>query len=208
MGIVERKEREKLEKRELILVAATKMFLEDGYEKTSIRNIAEQIEYSPATIYLYFKDKDELFFAIHEIGFQKLLKEIAKAKTIKNPLKRLHEIGKIYIEFALNNPEYYDLMFIMRAPMNAIKERFGEEMCWQYGETTFTVLLDTINECIALKLVKTKNPMIGAMYTWSAVHGMVSLYIRDRYGVMKMTFEETKVMMMESLNELMNNLKA
>ena len=60
MGIAERKEREKMEMHDRILQAATVMFLEDGYEKTSIRNIADKIEYSPATIYLYFKDKDEL----------------------------------------------------------------------------------------------------------------------------------------------------
>src|SRR5665647_140284 len=111
MGIAERKERDKMEMRDRIVEAATLMFLEDGYEKTSIRNIADKIEYSPATIYLYFKDKDELFFAIHNIGFQLLLKEMEKANKIKNPLKRLREIGSIYVEFALENPEYYDLMF-------------------------------------------------------------------------------------------------
>ena len=105
MGIAERKEREKMEMHDRILQAATVMFLEDGYEKTSIRNIADKIEYSPATIYLYFKDKDELFFAIHNIGFQLLLKEMEKAGKIKNPLKRLREIGITYIEFALKNPE-------------------------------------------------------------------------------------------------------
>jgi hypothetical protein len=47
MGITERKEREKLEMRELILEAATSMFLEEGYEKTSIRNIAERIRVQP-----------------------------------------------------------------------------------------------------------------------------------------------------------------
>jgi AcrR family transcriptional regulator len=61
MGILERKEREKQEMRDLILNVATEMFIEEGYDKTSIRKIADKIEYSPATIYLYFKDKDEIF---------------------------------------------------------------------------------------------------------------------------------------------------
>ncbi len=80
MGITERKEREKQEKRTLILEAATKMFLEDGFDKTSLRNIADKIEYSPATIYLYFKDKNELFYAIQEKGFELLLKYGAATK--------------------------------------------------------------------------------------------------------------------------------
>ena len=52
MGISERKEREKQEMRRKILDAAFEMFVEVGYERTSIRAIAEKIEYSPATIYL------------------------------------------------------------------------------------------------------------------------------------------------------------
>lgn len=73
MTIAARKQREKEEMRALILDAARKIFLEKGYEHTSIRNIAEKIEYSPGTIYLYFKEKDEIFHALHEEGFRRLL---------------------------------------------------------------------------------------------------------------------------------------
>ena len=52
MGITDRKEREKQELKELILKEAKAVFLEEGYEKTSIRKIADRIEYSPTTIYL------------------------------------------------------------------------------------------------------------------------------------------------------------
>ena len=208
MGIAERKERDKQEMYDKILHAATLMFLEDGYEKTSIRNIAEKIEYSPATIYLYFKDKDELFFAIHNIGFQKLLKEMEKANKIKNPLKRLHAIGVIYIEFALSNPEYYDLMFIMRAPMNALKEKHGDEQCWTYGETTFGILTATVTECIEQKLVRIKDPVMASMYTWSSVHGLVSLKIRDRFKVMNLDEPQIKKMLLQSLDELIGLMQA
>ncbi len=57
MTIATRKQREKEEMRHLILEAAKKIFLTKGYEQASIRNIAEEIEYSPGTIYLYFKEK-------------------------------------------------------------------------------------------------------------------------------------------------------
>jgi len=207
MGIAERKEREKMEMRDRILEAATEMFLEDGYEKTSIRNIAEKIEYSPATIYLYFKDKDDLFFAIHEIGFANLLMEMQKVVDIQNPLERLRAIGITYIEFALANPEYYDLMFIMRAPMNAIKERVDEEQCWKYGEATLALVQSIITECIEKKLIKEADPLLTSFYIWSTVHGMVALQIRDRFGVLKVTPEIIKHMIIKSIDELIVNLK-
>jgi AcrR family transcriptional regulator len=208
VGIAERKERDKQEMRERILDVATQMFLEDGYEKTSIRNIAEKIEYSPATIYLYFKDKDELFFAIHEIGFGKLLTAMQKCNSIKNPLKRLREMGAVYIDFALQNPEYYDLMFILRAPMNAIKEKHAEEQCWQCGMNTFGLLMNTVNECIEQKAITVTNPMIAGMLTWSTVHGLVSLHIRDRYTVMDMKEDQIREMIMASLDEMIKQIKA
>ena len=70
MGIAERKEREKQEMRTLILSTATNLFVERGYDSVSMRNIAEAMEYSPATIYLYFKDKNELLYTLSEEGFR------------------------------------------------------------------------------------------------------------------------------------------
>ena len=208
MGITERKEREKLEMRELILEAATSMFLEEGYEKTSIRNIAERIEYSPATIYLYFKDKDELFFAIHQLGFTKLLQEMAPVALIENPLDRIRELGRIYIEFGLNNPEYYDLMFIMRAPMNALKEKIGVEQCWQDGQSTFSFLQSIINEGISKGLIKDgSDPLALSMYAWTCVHGMVSLHIRERFGILEMDNDHVKALMMRTLHMTIENIR-
>jgi AcrR family transcriptional regulator len=67
MGIKERKELEKQKMRKLILDNAMKLFLEKGFENITIRHIAEKIEYSPATIYLYFKDKDEIMVVTKRI---------------------------------------------------------------------------------------------------------------------------------------------
>ena len=69
MTISTRKERQKEELRGKILQAAKELFMKKGFEDTSIRNIAEKIEYSPTTIYLYFKDKDDIFCELHKEGF-------------------------------------------------------------------------------------------------------------------------------------------
>ena len=71
MGISERKEKQKAELKQLILEASVKLFSEHGYDGFSMRKIAEMIEYSPTTVYLYFKDKNEILFDLHEIGFRK-----------------------------------------------------------------------------------------------------------------------------------------
>jgi AcrR family transcriptional regulator len=183
MGISERKERDKLEMRLLILNAATKMFLEDGYDKTSIRSIAELIEYSPATIYLYFKDKDEIFLEIHNIGFELLFNEFKKSEILQDPVLKIKAINKAYIEFALNNPEYYDLMFIMRGP---IKRMMEERDDWQCGKKCFNYFLEIVTQAIDQQRLKPMDKYVASVMLWSSVHGLISLAVRDRFKVMEL----------------------
>ena len=68
MGLAERK-KEKNELRELILLKAKEIIIREGQEKLSLRKIANEIEYSPATIYLYFQDKDEILYQMMDKGF-------------------------------------------------------------------------------------------------------------------------------------------
>ena len=103
MTIAERRFREKEDMRSLILDAARKVFLEKGYSQTSIRNIAEEMEYSPGTIYLYFKDKDEVFHALHEEGFRRMLEKMQPLEHVPDPFERLRAMGRVYLEFARNN---------------------------------------------------------------------------------------------------------
>src|SRR5688500_14578289 len=76
MGIAERKLEEKQEMHKRILDGARKIFLEKGYEQTSMRNIANEINYSQGSLYFYFKDKSEIFHELHKEGFQLLLNQI------------------------------------------------------------------------------------------------------------------------------------
>src|SRR5947208_303540 len=63
-AIRHRQAQEKQELRQAILTAAGTLFLEQGYEHFSLRKVAERIGYSPTTIYLYFRDKDDVLWAM------------------------------------------------------------------------------------------------------------------------------------------------
>lgn len=202
MGITERREREKQEKKTLILETATRMFLEDGFEKTSLRNIADKIEYSPATIYLYFRDKNELFYAIQEKGFELLLKQFRKLSGISDPFEKLIQTGKAYLRFAGRHPEYYDLMFIMRSPMRHIEEHDN----WDCGMQSFLFLHDVVTECIKKKKIKSRNADMASIAIWSFAHGLVALHIRDRFKNMHKV--KINILMDEELTEMMNMMKA
>lgn len=177
MGINERKEREKEDLRKSILNAAREVFLEKGYESTSIRNIAEKIEYSPTTIYLYYKDKDAILYALHAEGFCLLNGQMAVLAHVSDPFERLIAMGRIYLDFAMKNEELYDLMFIQQAPIDAIE---ADEKMWLEGKSAFDGLRLTIEECMQKGYFDFKNAEVASFVIWSTMHGMCALQNRNR----------------------------
>ncbi|MEJ7644162.1 MAG: TetR/AcrR family transcriptional regulator [Chryseolinea sp.] len=181
MTIANRKERQREELKGKILTAARVLFIERGYEETSIRTIAEKIEYSPTTIYLHFKDKDDIFYALHTEGFILLNQYFRALQSVADPFERLKAISKSYIRFALENPEYYDLMFISRSPMNALADENRAK--WEEGVKAFGALSTTVAECLANGYFKGMDPEVLTFTCWSMVHGVCALEIRGRCQV-------------------------
>jgi len=110
MGVSERKEREKQARKESILDAARRVFQEKGYHSTTMNKIAEEAELSKATLYLYFKNKDDLFLSMTTEPLKKLKKEFEKiATTDKNPEEKIVLLSHTFIEQWNNNREAYQL---------------------------------------------------------------------------------------------------
>lgn len=183
MSIRARKMREKEDLSRKILDASRELFIAKGYEHTSIRNIAEKIEYSPTTIYLYFKDKDAIFHALHQEGFSLLNSRMSVLLQVENPFERLIAMGRIYIGFAMENPEFYDLMFIQRAPINFVESEDDENGIWLEGQTSFGMLKLVVQDCINAGYFNFEDAEAASFLVWSSLHGMISLYTRHRCKV-------------------------
>ena len=179
MGVKERKARQKVEMKSLILEAAHDLFLNKGFDQVSIRNIADEIEYSPATIYLYFKDKNEIFLALHDRSFKVFNSYTADIFKIKDPFKRLTVLGERYIEFALEFPQYYEMMFIIEAPMlcDTNKEQ------WPEGSKALDAVEYLMTECKKEGYFKGQDVKVLAFVAWSHMHGICSLMLRDRLKI-------------------------
>jgi AcrR family transcriptional regulator len=182
MGISERKEREREEVKDLILNAAREIFLTEGYENTSIRKIATKIEYSPGIIYHHFKDKNDLLLALHDKAFEcKIEALFLSVQHIPDPLDRLYATGKSYLQYGIDNPQDYELMFILSCTMEAlaVKEEF-----WQDGAMAINMLKETINACKeAGHFKKDIDTDQLSLVLWSQVHGLVSLHNKERLTI-------------------------
>ena len=182
MGINERKEREREEIRELILNAAREIFVKEGYESTSMRKIAQKIEYSPGTIYHHFKDKGELLLALHDKAFEcKINALFVAVQHIPDPMDRLVATGRAYIQYGLDNPQDYELMFILHCAMDelALREEF-----WKDGAMAIDMLKQTIAECQQAGYIRPDaDPDALSLMLWAQVHGLVTLHNSDRLNI-------------------------
>jgi AcrR family transcriptional regulator len=178
MSVAERRIRERLDSRLAILIAAKELFLVKGFEATTLRNIAEKIEFSPSSIYQYFKDKNEIFYTIHSEAFTELLNKLKASEVHENPMDQLIALGNIYIRFAQENSELYDLMFIMEAPITFLTDL--DDSNWIEGKMAFDYLKSVISNCIQQGIIHETDLDSLSYLIWSTVHGMVTLSIRKR----------------------------
>jgi AcrR family transcriptional regulator len=176
MSIASRKEREKAEMRHRILDAAHDIFKENGYDGLNIRSIAERIEYSPATIYLYYKDKNEIFYALQYEAAAAKRDHLLPAAAVEDPWERLLDIGRRYIDFGMKHPDWYDLLFITRAPM----EHIENQQCWTLGLSVHSFFVETVQACVEKRYFKSTDAEAIAFTLWCHAHGLVSLFVRER----------------------------
>jgi AcrR family transcriptional regulator len=176
MGVQERKAREKEELRQEILEAATNLFSEEGYEATSMRKIAERIEYSPTTIYLYFKDKSDLLDNVCADTFSGLLRVLdAIEREFPDPVDSLRMGMKAYIQFGLDHPAQYRVTFLM--PHTVLPE--GSEPCKAdcVGDKAFGSLIRSVSRCLETGIFRAEHPQLIGETLWSSIHGLTALLI-------------------------------
>lgn len=175
MSIAERKQEEKQEMHKRILNGARKIFLEKGYEKTSMRNIAQEINYSPGSLYFYFRDKSEIFHELHKEGFRLLLNQLKVLEKVGDPFERLKASGRVFIQFAQENKDYYNLMFIVDEPVtDSLPEGF------QIGEEAISYMQGMVKECQQKGKFKDMDTEYFTFLVISVVHGICALFCKHR----------------------------
>ncbi len=178
MGVKERREREKSETRDKILDAARELFVTEGYEGVSMRRVAEKIEYSPTAIYVYFADKNELFHELCREDFARLQEVMKSPAMPRDPIERLRQIGRNYVEFGVRYPNQYVFMFMTPRPQHEPDEEDREIMgnpevdAYAFLEWAVQEAID--DGCFREEL---QDAELISQTLWAGVHGVISLHI-------------------------------
>jgi AcrR family transcriptional regulator len=173
MGVTERRHREKVALRQEILDAARELFAKEGYESVSMRRIAEKIEYSPTTIYLYFHDKQELIEELCNQTFALLTRKLEKVTAGPgDPVERLKAGLRAYVEFGLKHPDQYRVTLMM-----PYHECEGKEITDSEGWKTFQCLVRGVTECVQAGRLRETDVVAVSQALWTVVHGLTSAQI-------------------------------
>ncbi|MBO2522061.1 MAG: TetR/AcrR family transcriptional regulator [Firmicutes bacterium] len=164
------------ETRRAILDAAVELFTEKGYCDFSLRQVARATGYTPTTVYLYFKDKDDLLFHVAMEGFRHFASELERAAASgATPLERLLAIGRAYVRFGLDHPLHYRLMFMERDEFLQREPPPG----FTAPMRAFELLVQTVAECVEGGYFRPGDSRAYAIAIWSTVHGLVSLALTN-----------------------------
>ncbi len=122
-----RKERQREERKELILNAALNSLAKYGYHGTSMDIIASEADLGKSTIYYYFKTKDEILTAILERGFLIFFGFLEEEwSRLDDPLKKLQKVSDAAVKFFSGNPDYFKLYNYINAHPQLRKKSFGK----------------------------------------------------------------------------------
>lgn len=178
MGIAQRKERQRQELREQILTAARHIVADEGVEGLTMRKIADAVEYSPATLYLYFENREAIARQLCVEAFEHLLVAMAPAAAVADPLERLTAIGDAYVRWGVANAQHYRLVFMTDAKlMSAIFPEHAAKTDDDPGKRAFDVLIEAVDACRDCGAIAQADPLAVAEMLWTSLHGIVSLYL-------------------------------
>lgn len=159
--------------RRKILDAAMALFREGGADAVTMRAVASRIDYSPATIYLYFKGKEAILGELRDMGYGILVGRLREIWDHDPPAERLRRLGRDYLRFARCNPRLYELMFLTEksgpCPADAVnceRERFSE----------FCAFVQSSLSAPARGRLQVE---VAALGVWAVCHGLAMLIVRE-----------------------------
>jgi AcrR family transcriptional regulator len=176
----ERQLRKQIEIRNAILEAARVIISQDGVKGLSIRKITNAIEYSPAIIYHYFKDKNEIVETLVGEGYSRILNSLSiVSKNEKEPEKEIKEIFTSYIRSTMDNRDEYMAIMLNDDPA-VLKNTVILEKGISNRSRTMQVLTEALQRGIEQGRFINFDVELTAQILWTAAFGLIIKLMMER----------------------------
>jgi len=185
--------------REALLQSALKLIEERQDVSFTIRELASSAGVSHSAAYRHFKSKRTILAAIAVEGFQKLQQSLDSSLVDADTQSHssLRALGDAYVNFARSNPQFFRVMFHPET-----KNVEDNPLLLAVAGATFETLVQSISENQKLGRFIDGPPLELAMFAWSLVHGMATLYMNNNFkGPLSIAMTEPQHCI-QKLNEL------
>src|SRR3984957_8470431 len=176
--IAERRGEEKERRRAEILDAAQALYAEKGWDALTVDQVARTPRLSRALVYVYFRDKEELLFAIGERALHLLRDRFVEAAG-RHPrgLDQIEAIGRAYMAYAYEFPHYFDFCSRFHAHSMAVDPGSHEGACAAAGDEVLATVVGAITRGIQDGSIRSDvgQPTLFAVTLWAFTHGLIQL---------------------------------
>lgn len=179
--IAERREEEKERRRGELLDAAESLYAKHGWEAVTMDQVARTARLSRALVYVYFRDKDDLLFAIGERAMRLLEQRFAAAlQTPGTGRDKVDAIGRAYMGYALEFGHFFDFCSRFQNYEVSSAASPNEEACAQAGEAVMDLVVQAIEAGVADGSISSKlarEPRLLGLSLWAFTHGIVQISV-------------------------------
>jgi TetR/AcrR family transcriptional regulator len=189
--IAERRGEEKERRRAEILDATETLYAKKGWDAVTVDQVARSARLSRALVYVYFRDKEELLFAIGERAMR-LLRDrfIEAAASHARGMDQVEAIGQAYMAYAHEFPHYFDFCSRFHAHSVAIDPGSHEGACRAAGDEAIGALVQAIEAGMRDGSIRPDvgEPVLLATTLWAFTHGIIQLAMAkgsdlERFGI-------------------------
>lgn len=176
--IAARREDEKERRRAEILDAAEALYIKKGWDALTVEQVARSARLSRALVYVYFRDKEDLLFAIGARAMRLLCARFAAAAATRGSgMDQIEAIGRAYVGYASEFPHYFDFCSRFQAQAIATDPDTNEGSCKMAGDQVLATVIQAIDAGVRDGSIRSDigDPRMFAMTLWAFTHGIIQL---------------------------------
>jgi len=165
------------ELRASILDEARQTLVAEGYRALSMRRIARAVGCTATSIYLHFRDKDDLLHSLIHEGLERLHEQLLSAADgVTDPRRRCERLCRSYLEFALENREYYEVIFSLHPEH---MKRYPQAL-YRRARGNLEFFADAMCAAAGRPGERTELDYLHAHVIWAQLHGAIALNLTER----------------------------
>lgn len=208
MGVLERKQREKSDRKNAIIDAAEAVFFSKGIANASMDEVARKADLSKGTLYLYFKNKNALYRAILRKAYTFLMEDLNQVASLNHAsgLEKVLALSNQYFNFSIKQPGYFEAILHYENDVIDLKEREEESVkSIIAGNQVLAVLTSAIQAGIDDKSIQAEvNPLHVSLVLWGQATGLLQI-VKSKGRIINHYFKVSENELIDSYLQLLKS---